>query len=201
MAREKEEPSINELLKSVYQNMVAYREIKDKLEKSPADVSLYLSLVHTFLEMKNYKIADMMSNIANSLLLLKELNIDLEKEVVKIPVLLLGAFTNGELEKIGEALDYSKHVEKTVQSLLISKNSSKLEQLYNEVKEIREIIEGIVKDLYLRPELKEFDDGIYIDFKVGDAVNSEVHDATVEIIRDKDNKIVAIDIIFNKAKR
>jgi len=201
MAREKEELRIDELLKSVYQNMPAYEEIKDKIEKSPADVSLYLSLVHSLIEMKNYKMANLFSSVANILLLLKELSIDLEKDVVKIPILLLEAFTEGDFKKIGEALDDSKRVERAIQSLLISNDNPKLKQLYNEIKEVREIIEEIVEDLFLQPDVKEFDDGIYVDFKVGDAVNSEVHDATVEIIRDKNNKVVAIDIIFNEAKQ
>jgi len=201
MAREKEELRIDELLKSVYQNMPAYKEMKDKVEKSPVDVSLYLSLVHSLIEMKNYKMANLFSSVANILLLLKELSIDLEKDVVKIPILLLEAFTEGDFKKIGEVLDDSKRVERAIQSLLISYDHPKLKQLYDEIKEVREIIEEIVKDLFLQPDVREFDDGIYVDFKVGDAVNSEVHDATVEIIRDKDNKVVAIDIIFNEAKQ
>lgn len=44
-------------------------------------------------------------------------------------------------------------------------------------------------------EIREFEDGIYIDLG-GVPTYAESHEANVQIWRDKENKIVAIDIFY-----
>jgi len=44
--------------------------------------------------------------------------------------------------------------------------------------------------------IEEFDDGIFIDINREEAFHNEIHEAIVEVFRDKNRKIVAIDITY-----
>ncbi|EZQ11375.1 MULTISPECIES: hypothetical protein [Acidianus] len=50
---------------------------------------------------------------------------------------------------------------------------------------------------FYQVEIREFDDGVYISFG-GEPFNAESHDANVQIWRDKDGRIVAIDIFYDE---
>jgi len=67
-------------------------------------------------------------------------------------------------------------------------------QIKAQLKEDLKGLESALKEKYI--DIEEFDDGIFIDINREEAFDNEVHEAMVEVFRDKNRKIVAIDITY-----
>ena len=67
-------------------------------------------------------------------------------------------------------------------------------QIKAQLKEDLKELESAVKGKYIG--IEEFDDGVFIDINSEEVFDNEVHDAIVEVFRDENRKIVAIDITY-----
>lgn len=67
-------------------------------------------------------------------------------------------------------------------------------QIKAQLKEDLKELEFALKGKYIG--IEEFDDGIFIDINREEAFDNEIHEAMVEVFRDKNRKIVAIDITY-----
>jgi len=67
-------------------------------------------------------------------------------------------------------------------------------QIKAQLKEDLKELEFTLKGKYIG--IEEFDDGIFIDINREEAFDNEIHEAMVEVFRDKNRKIVAIDITY-----
>jgi len=67
-------------------------------------------------------------------------------------------------------------------------------QIKAQLKEDLKKLESALKGKYVG--IEEFDDGVFIDINSEEVFDNEVHEAVVEVFRDKNRKIVAIDIIY-----
>ena len=67
-------------------------------------------------------------------------------------------------------------------------------QIKAQLKEDLKRLESALRGKYI--DIEEFDDGVAIDINSKEVFENEVHDAIVEVFRDKNKKIVAIDITY-----
>ena len=67
-------------------------------------------------------------------------------------------------------------------------------QIKAQLKEDLKKLESALKGKYVG--IEEFDDGVFIDINSEEVFENEVHEAIVEVFRDKNKKIVAIDVTY-----
>jgi len=67
-------------------------------------------------------------------------------------------------------------------------------QIKAQLKEDLKGLESALKGKYI--DIEEFDDGVAIDINSEEVFENEVHEAIVEVFRDKNKKIVAIDVTY-----
>jgi len=115
--------------------------------------------------------------------LLQEINLDLViEDVIKVSISLTDFPLS--INVVQELDEISKKIDNMIFDHIIKA------QLKEDLKKLINVIKG----KYV--EIKEFDDGVFIDINSENVFDNEVHEAIVEVYRDRNKKIVAIDITY-----
>jgi len=157
------------LAKSAYDIALDYANVASKspYARELAFIHLLLSRLYT--------------DIAHALLI--EVNLDcIIPDVIKVSI----SLTNFPLSVnvIQKLWEISKKID----------NMTLDHQIKARLKEDLKKLESALKGKYVG--IEEFDDGVFIDINSEEVFDNEVHEAMVEVFRDKNRKIVAIDITY-----